>query len=282
MRLFRTLLLIIIFCCFLQSEAQASFYNIAFLGDSWTAGVGVTTTCVQPTMTVATCSGGQSIPDVAASTLGVHAYQNLGLGGAMSIDVISNEINAISPTATQVVVNIGANDEQPIGDGHDLWVYWSLCDAVTRSHFPNTTGNAACGFNQPNTASSYNAVGFSETPPDIFDRFSAIVQGIKRVAPSAQIWLIKPQRIDLNPTSSWSATQQMDYEWSDGIIQAAIEAQRSNVTGIIDLGALMSYSLSNFVTSGCPTSGITSCVGHPNAAGAAAIAAIIAAALTAG
>lgn len=261
-------------------RADASAYNVAFIGDSWTAGVGVATTCSQPTMTAATCTGGQSIPDIVASTLGVNAYQNLGLGGALMVDALTNEVENIASNSTMVVVNIGFNDEKPIGDGRDLWIQYQLCDPVTRSKFPNISGNSACGYNEPYTASNYNSIGFSETPNDAYERIALIVQRIKQKAPYARIFLVKPARTDLIPTNSWNATQQLYYQWSDGVIADAIEKQRQNVAGIINLGGTMSYVSGNFVPNGtCPTSGISDCGGHPNSTGAAAIAAIIAAAI---
>lgn len=259
-------------------SAGATSYRIAFLGDSWTAGVGVVTSCVQPTMASATCSGGQSIADVTALILGASAYQNLALGGSSMYDVITNEVAFIDSSANVVVVNIGINDERPIGDTHDLWVYWSLCNAATRTYFPVTTGNSSCGFNEPYNASTYNANGFRESPPYLFSYMTQIVSMIKQRAPTAAIYLVLPGRGYENPMNSFGATQIADYEWSAGLIINAIQAQAANVRGIIDLGNQMSYASSNFVPNGtCPTSGISDCGGHPNVTGAAGIAAIIAA-----
>lgn len=193
-------------------------------------------------------------------------------------DVITNEVSLIDPSANVVVVNIGYNDERPIGDTHDLWVYWSLCNASARTYFPITTGNSSCGFNEPFNASTYNPAGFRESPPYLYSYMAQIVSIIKQKAPTASIYLVLPGRGYENPMNSFGATQIADYQWSAGLIINAIQAQAANVRGIIDLGNQMSYASSNFVPNGtCPTPGIGDCGGHPNATGAANIASIIAA-----
>jgi lysophospholipase L1-like esterase len=252
--------------------------RIAFLGDSWMAGVGVANRCYpRPTMDATPCNGGQSIADDIAATLGATAYQNVALGGALVIDAVTQEVPLIDPSATLVVAMIGYNDERPIGDGHDLWVYWSDCDPQTRTYFPALSGNASCGFNEPYTVSAYAPGGFSETPPDMFTRMVTLVNGIHRQAPAASVFLVDPAQITLNPINSWSPTQVANFDWSYGLITQAIATQRGNVNGILDLGTQSVYGTSYYVPSGtCPTPNIGDCGGHPNAVGASAMAAYIA------
>jgi len=263
---------------FLPANSHASGLKAAFLGDSWMAGVGVQNRCYpRVDMDSSPCPNGQSVADVLARTLKVTAYQNLALGGAMMIDAITHEIPQIDRSANLVVVDIGYNDERPIADGREMWEGWSSCDAQERTYFPIITRNAACAFSQPYTSSMYNVNGFSETPEDMENRISFIVDGIHARNPSAQIYLVDPARVSESPTATWSLSEMQNLEWAQSIISKAIRAQGARVSGIIDLADGSIYTMSDYVTNNaCPTQGIIECVGHPNQKGASSIAKTIA------
>lgn len=188
------------------------------IGDSWFSGVGATARCYPRLAMDASPCGGRSISDDLARDLGAEAYQNLGLGGAMIVDALTNEAPKVDPSANLIVINIGFNDEKPIGDGHDLWMAWSRCAKNARTYFPATTGTTSCPFREPWTASTYNPEEFAETPDEIATRYRALVNAVLKRAPSARLYVVIPAHIDLIPEFSWNPTQIGTYQWADSII----------------------------------------------------------------
>lgn len=258
-----------------QAVAPTPGPRVAFLGDSWMAGVGVATSCYpRASMDSSACASGQNIADDVARDLHATAYQNLGLGGAYMYDAMQNEAPNIDATAQLVIVMVGFNDQKPLGDSETFWNEWSGCDPSTRTAFPDLSGNASCPYNEPYTMSMYNPQGFSETPPDMAARMAAIVAAIKTRAPLAKIDLVLPAHTYAIPEYSWSPAQDATYAWAMGFIDSAIANQGLPT---IDLGGAQIYDSSNFVPKGtCPNPGVGDCGGHPNAQGAALIAQILA------
>lgn len=233
-------------------------YRIAFLGDSWTWGVGVASVCgtwidwghiLRPTMDSTPCPNGASITDDVARMLNAQAYQNLGLGGALTYDVLMNEVPLVDPTANLVIVNIGFNDEVPIA--------------------------ATEGATAATTSSFYNA-SFSEVPSDLPGRYAAIVAGIKARAPQAAVYLVLPAHQEKIPGNGYALDPNLP--WADQQIDNAIRAQSRKVAGIIDLGSAPIYQAAYYDPAGgvCETRDVKECGSHPDEAGAAVIASVIA------
>lgn len=126
----RRLLVVVALCLGLggaPGTARAAEQNVlATLGDSITYGLKVTVSC-RPVEPVAPCLDGTAFPDVLARALlrsGPWRYQNLGLRGARTASLPSEEVPKLVPDATLVVVYVGRTDEIPIARGAyslDTW-----------------------------------------------------------------------------------------------------------------------------------------------------------------
>lgn len=227
-------------------------FNVAFIGDSWFAGVGVATACYpRIRLSSAACPSGQSIPDKIVASLGanVTAYQTLALGGGYLFDAVNNELPLIDPAVTLVVVMIGLNDETPLEQT------WGSTNAYTNS--------------------VYNPQGFSELASDMTPRYTEIVRSIYKSNPESNIYLVTPAINYLFPYGG--AANIAQYQTAYASLLASLNTMSSAVSGVIGFGASSIYDASWYTSSGCATAGITSCVGHPNAVGAAGMAAVIAA-----
>ena len=230
--------------------------RVAFIGDSWMRGVGTSAPCsvttnsfafAEPTM-VAPC-GGTSIADDIATALHATAMQNLALGGAYIHDALDFEAPKIDPSATLVIVLIGLNDEK------------ALADSI------GSTTETLIGW--------YGTTPFLETVAVMPTYYTELLAAIQAQAPQARIAFVKPARLSQIAVYNYGP-EDAALDTQLGVLDAAISATGDAVA---DLGPANIYANANFVPSGCPTPGASDCTGHPDDAGAAAIAALIVAGL---
>lgn len=213
--------------------------RVAFMGDSWTWGVGVATRCGHPidiyhndpTLMTSVCPQGQSISDNIARDLNVAAYQNLGIGGTFVRDVDS-QVSKIDPSINEVVISIGFNDE---------------------------------------TAAAPNQGSVVETVATLESEYSKILTDIHARVPMAKIFLLVPpngNQVPLYAGATYPLIQQM---WAN--VQTAVQSESANAA-IVTFGDMAIYDSAYYVPVGtCPTAGLGDCGGaHPNSTGTTAMA----------
>jgi len=264
----RIFMMICALVAFISNRATANIPSrIAFIGDSWTEGIGVATRCYPRAQLMSTSqlsatglTGCQDLPAqiIAALPPGiVTSYQNLGLGGGLTYDALMNAVPLIDPSVTAVVVMIGLNDEPVL-----ITQYGSLTAT---------------------TSSAYNPQGFAETPTAVAGYYLQMVMAIKKAAPEADLYLVEPFDCSNNPVTTGDVcfgnpnAPTINAWWLSMIGQYGNAARN-----IINLGSFPTPTTlppaSDFNPAGtCLTPFVGDCGGHPNAAGYAAIASIIAA-----
>jgi lysophospholipase L1-like esterase len=242
---------------------------------------------------------GKDVCSDIAGIVGAASVANVSHGGATTDDALRLQVPAVPATSTVVVVQIGFNDERPGADGRDLYTAWQQCLLSGYTYNSYCGSAAAPGYSEPASASSIDGTTFLSSPTAIASRFSAIVTGIKARAPRAKIVLAVPPDTDRIPQylsatnggPNFPANSRLtaNFNWilrtatcpvagstatvstwtMPCSIRDAVQAQAGvTVVNLADAPASL-YVSTNF-------SDVGSVLGHPNDAGAFAIAALLA------
>ena len=255
------------------------------LGDSWMCGVGA--------------DPGKDVATDLASLLGAATLTNLCHGGATTDDALRLQVPLVPAASTLVIVQIGFNDERPGADGHDLYIAWQQCILSGYTYSSYCGSAAAPGYSEPTSASSIDGTAYKTSPSAIYARYGAIVAGIKARAPGAKIVLAVPPDADRIPQDLSATNGGPNFPANPSLtanfgwilrtatcpvagstatvstwtmpcsIRDAVQAQAGvTVVNLADAPASL-YVSTNFTND-------PSTLGHPDDAGAAAIAALLA------
>ncbi|RLP89042.1 SGNH/GDSL hydrolase family protein [Micromonospora sp. BL4] len=156
--------------------AQAAAVNYVALGDSYSSGVGAGpydwSTCLRSQ---------KSYAPLWAAAHGVTSFSFPACGGAVTADVLNNQVNALSSATTLVTITIGGNDA-------------GFVDVITSCRFGSTS---SCT-NAVNTAKAFA----TSTLPG---RLDATYAAIRNRAPNARLIVLGYPRLFETTSCGWLA-----------------------------------------------------------------------------